>query len=119
MKYLILAVVMFIGCETIPTSRADDPHRERMETVVITNNHTVEKAMIGTALSLSVAAQQYDFNSNKRQWSIGAGRFDGSNALSIGVGGTRDIDKSRVLVNGSVGIEQGRVGMSVGINGRF
>lgn len=117
-KLTLIAVVMFIGCEPIPTSHAGDPHylpESTSETIFVTR----ESEQIGTALSLSFAAQSFDFNSNKKQWAVGLGRFDNDNAFSVGIGGTVNSGKDRLLLNSGFGIEQGKYGLNLGIGGRF
>ena len=81
----------------------------------VTQHITINKKVIGMALGIAKAQHQFDKGSPKLQWSIGAGSFEDSDAISLGLG--KRING--VMVNGSYGIEDGEEGYGIGINGNF
>ena len=88
---------------------AHDFHHETTGTVI--NNMSAE----GVALSLAASQHHFDFGTQSWQGSVGAGHFKDDTAFSFGVGKRFD----RVLINGSVGVEDNELGLGAGINWRF
>lgn len=99
MKYLILFLLSF-------NVMATDYNR-----TTIINNTTSE----GAALGIAVAQHHFDFGTLVWQGSIGAGHYDGSEAVSFAIGKRFD----RILVNVSITTEDQETGYGAGVNWRF
>lgn len=69
----------------------------------------------GVALAIAKSQHNFDFGTHSWQGSIGVGSFDSESAISFGVAKRLD----RVLVNGTFGFENGKVGAGLGVNWRF
>jgi autotransporter adhesin len=70
----------------------------------------------GIALGIATAQHHFDLGTPKTQLSIGAGSYDGANAVSIGA--AKRIGDS-VLLNGTLGKEGGNTGVGAGVTLRF
>ena len=94
-------------------SRHDDPTINN--TINTTINHITRYEYSGQALA--IAAAQHSFNSSTfaLQWSIGAATYEDTDALSIAIGKR----VNGLLLNGSIGIENGSKGAGIGITGTF
>jgi hypothetical protein len=112
MKYMIFLILVFGGGSS--NALADRNH----ETTIINNttiNHSTNTEYSGQALAL--AAAQHSFNSSTfaLQWSIGAATYEDTDALSLAIGKR----VNGLLLNGSIGIENGSKGAGIGITGTF
>ena len=107
-KYLILFLL------ATPVYASNWHHHHDQPTTNTTTNNTVINNE-GVALAIAKAQHHFDFGTHSWQGSIGVGTFDSESAISFGVAKRLD----RVLVNGSVGFEDGKTGAGVGINWRF
>lgn len=105
MKYLIFLLSF--------SAFAGGSHHNINETII--NESIVNEVNRGVALGLASSALQFDLNTNGLQWSAGAGFYDGSEAATFGLGKRF----GKTLINGSVGIENGQTGLSLGISGKF
>jgi len=94
-------------------------HHHNHESTTVTNNTVVTKQVdtSGVALSIAAAQHQFDWGTYKLQGAVGFGGYDNSNAISLGVG--KRLGKDRMLLNGSVGIENNKLGYGAGMNWRF
>ena len=101
-KYFILFLLSF-------NVMADNYHHRTTETII--NNVTSE----GAALGIAVAQHHFDFGTKVWQGSVGAGYYDGNDAISFAIGKRF----SRVLVNVSVTVEDEETGYGAGVNWRF
>ncbi len=79
-----------------------------------TNYHNSEKAS-GTALAIATANHTFYWGVKKTQASIAVGQYDGESAVSIGIGKRFD----GLLINGSIGSEDNKVGYGAGFNWHF
>lgn len=127
MKYLILLFPI-----TVYASGSHDH-----ETINITNNVTLPSMSInvpsphipdlqpraiktkhritGVALGIASAQHAFDWSTDKSQLSVGIGQYDGSEAISVGVGRRF----GEILVNGSLGKEGSKTGLGAGFLLRF
>jgi hypothetical protein len=108
MRYIIL--LLFAN-----TAFGDNPH-----TSVIIEKSVIEQTIKkevsrGAALGIATGQHQFSAATDAYQWSIGAGRYDGSDALSVGIGKRFD----NLLINGSIGQEDGKTGAGIGVSGKF
>lgn len=71
----------------------------------------------GAALAISTAQLQFDSTTYQTQVGVGVGSFDGSSAVSLGV--AKRLCERCPLLNGSVGLEDGKTGMGAGATWRF
>ena len=113
--------LFLILCLAPSLAYADDPHHEDTGGMTTIENTTIvhksSSNTEGVALAIAAAQHQFDFGTYSSQASIAAGSYDGNDALSIGAG--KRLKDSRALVNGSIGIENGKVGIGAAINWRF
>lgn len=87
---------------------------------IINNNTFIKKGSAsetGVALAIANAQHHFDLSTHRWQGAVGIGRFEDNQALSIG--GAKRIYGDRVLVNFSLGIENGRKGLGAGLNWRW
>ena len=121
MKTLIAVSILFIvlGVAFLPyLVKADGRHDEAVinnTTISTTINQVTKREYSGQALA--IAAAQHSFNSSTfaLQWSIGAATYEDTDALSIAIGKR----VNGLLLNGSIGIENGSKGAGIGITGTF
>ena len=99
-----LIVIIYLALAVIGWAQAS----ERYDITNITNNYDVN----GTALAIAASQHQYDLSSDKWQLSAAGARFDGSEALSVGIGK----GYQGGLINGSVGRQNGKTGVGVGFS---
>jgi len=116
MLALILFTLIWICIPYL--AKADGRHDESIInniTISPTINQITKYEYSGQALA--IAAAQHSFNSSTfaLQWSIGAATYEDTDALSIAIG-KRVND---LLLNGSIGIENGTTGAGIGITGTF
>ena len=71
----------------------------------------------GVALGIAATQHHFDFGTYKWQGSLGLGRFENNTAISIGI--AKRLKDEDVMINGSFGMENGRTGGGIGLNGRF
>ncbi len=69
----------------------------------------------GAALGIASAQHNFDFATNDLQIGVAGGYFQGSSAVSIGIGQKF----KNVLINGSFGSELGNTGYGIGVMSRF
>ena len=86
-------------------------------TVIVNLTDAQAKDASGVALSIATSQHQFDFGTYSLQGSVAVGGYGDSNAFSFGVG--QRMCKGCMMINGSVGIEQGELGYGVGANWRF
>ena len=99
-------------------AKADGRHDEPVinnTTISTTINQVTKREYSGQALA--IAAAQHSFNSSTfaLQWSIGAATYEDTDAFSIAIGKR----VNGLLLNGSIGIENGSKGAGIGITGTF
>lgn len=104
MKYILLFLISF-------SAYAGNEHHN--DTVY--NQTTIKEMNSGTALGIANAQHQFDMSTHSLQGSVAMGHYDGADALSFALGKRFD----KILLNGSVGLEDGKVGYGVGLNFRF
>jgi len=76
---------------------------------------TVIQNTDSTALAIAASQIHMDWSTTKLQGSVGTGSYNGSHALSAGLG--KKVGK--VLVNGSIVTDGTNTGFGAGINWRF
>ena len=119
MKTLTLTSILFIdlGMTFLPyLVRADSVKEYKVINIHQSFPIQITNKPSGIALGIATAQHNFDLGTSKTQISIGAGSYDGNNALSIGAG--KRIGDS-VLLNGSIGKEGGNTGIGAGITMRF
>ena len=116
MLALILFTLIWICIPFIV--KADSRHDESAINNT-TINHTINQITKYeySGQALAIAAAQHSFNSSTfaLQWSIGAATYEDTDALSIAIGKR----VNGLLLNGSIGIENGTTGAGIGITGTF
>ena len=83
-----------------------------------TSSTTINNSITGIALSIATSQHQFDFGTSEDVWqgSVGVGNYKGKTATSFALGKR----VGRMLVNGSVGKEEGSdLSFGAGINWRF
>lgn len=113
---------------------AENPHHTHEPTTVIeeniyvteehkytTNINKGSSESEGVALGIAQAQHQFDFGTYSAQGSVAIGGYEDRRAVSIGFGkrmggATGD---NRMLLNGSIGIEEGKMGGGAALNWRF
>jgi len=115
---IMIIFAMMLAIIVSRDSEGSDPHHDHESS---TNTTTILNSRIentdGIALAIAAAQHQFDWGTYSLQGSIGVGEYDGNNAISFGIGGR--IGKDRMLVNGSIGVEEGKTGIGAGLNWRF
>ena len=112
--------LFLILCLTSPLAFADDPHHEHDDSLTeITKiiNNTSESDTKGVASAIAAAQCQFDFGTYRTQGCLSVGRYDGHNAVNFGVG--KRFSKNRVLINGSVALEDNEPAVGSAVNWRF
>lgn len=107
MRYAIALLFLFSS-----QAMAD---RNRDVTVNNVTNSTTIYDSKGIALGIAASQHHFDFGTHSYQGSIGMGSFEDNTAISFGL--AKRI--GRVMVNASIGIEDGSHGIGVGLNWRF
>lgn len=69
----------------------------------------------GVAIGIATAQHNFDFGTYELQGSVGVGSYDTAEAASFALGKRFN----RVMINGSVGAENGKLGLGAGFNWRF
>ena len=108
--FIFAIAVLFFGFNIAWSS---ERHPIVYEPINNTVNHTVDNK--GVALGLAASQHNFDMGVNKFQGSVGLGTFQGVDALSFSLG-KRYKD---ILINGSIGSENGLTGYGAGITWRF
>jgi len=111
-KYILFAFTTF----TTLTAYADKTHHaggSPYEPATMVVSSVTPKN--GIALSIATSQHHFDFGTHSWQGSIGVGSFDNEHAISFGAAKRLN----RVLINVSVGLENGKLGYGAGINRRF
>ena len=81
------------------------------------HHHNVTNIMEskGTALAIAGSQCHFDLNTQGLQGCAGFGKYDGSSSSVIGIG--KRIDN--MLINGTIGREDGHSGVGLGLNFKF
>ena len=87
------------------------PPTEDPTDVITTNNSS------GAALGIATGQHQFDLGTYSWQGSVAVGNYDSESAISLGIG--KRICKNCPLINGSIGIEDGKAGFGAAVNWRF
>jgi hypothetical protein len=87
---------------------ADDPHRNTKTITTLTSE--------GVSLGIAMSQIHFDNSTNSLQGGFGAGSYNDETALSFGLGKRF---KEKILVNGKVGTEKGKLGFGIGVNWSF
>ena len=119
MKHLILLllvpVISFAGPNNSTTDNSVTTNNYySTEGSVITTNNTV---VSGVALSIAASQHQFDFGTYSWQGSVALGSYEERTAFSFGV--AKRLCKDCMMLNGSFGVEEGKVGYGAGLNWRF
>ena len=101
-----LIATLFIVGGIIKVVNASERHHHDIYNITNTTESN------GTALAIAASQHQYDLSSDKWQLSAAGARFDGSEALSFGIGK----GYQGGLINGSIGREDGKTGVGVGFS---
>lgn len=122
---LLAIIALMLAFSALPFAvQAGGRHNEHetSETTVvsdITINQTLTQRITeeakGNAISLAAAQHSFDMSTFAPQWSIGAASSGDSDAISFAIGKRFN----NVLINGSIGYEDGEKGYGVGITGTF
>ena len=120
---MIAIITIMLAFSALPFAvKAGGQHHEDSETTVVSNvtvNQTLSQKITeqakGVALSLAAAQHSFDTSTFAPQWSVGAASYGDSDAISIAIGKRFN----NVLINGSIGYEDGERGYGVGITGTF
>jgi len=114
----IISVVLLFLCSSVFASDAfvNTVEHTNTETIVVKNSGSA-----GVAQSLAAAQHHFDFGTYSYQGSLGAAQYNNKTALSFGLAKRmcKDQYKNCVMINGSVGITDGREAVGAGINWRF
>jgi len=78
-------------------------------------SQTVSTKVSGVALGIATSQLVFDAGTSKTQISAGIGSFDDSDALAVGIG--KKIDN--LMLNGSIGFEDGKKGYGAGVSFKF
>lgn len=114
MKYFILGFIFILTVSVVTAS-------ERHHTLPYSPTETViEKTTIierveGIALGIAHASLQFDPKETRLQWSVGAGTYENDSAFAFGL--AKDINC--ILLNMSVGSENGNQSLGIGLSGKF
>ena len=96
---------------------------DRVENSYYTENHYNEVINIsreskqGVALGLAASSHHFDVGRYPLQWSVALGAYDNRNAASFAMG--KRISEKSLLLNSQIGIEENKVGFSIGLSGTF
>lgn len=104
MKLLILILAILPSCVMAGGNRNTTIINETY------NTYNVE----GVALAIAKSQHHFDWSTPRLQGSIGMGSFD-NEALSFGLAQKY----KEVLINGSIGTEDGKTGFGLGVGWRF
>ncbi len=110
-KYLLLLIPM------VAYAGGSHHHETTVITLpasTVTTVTTLEQSK-GVALAIATAQHSFDWGSYDLQGSLAVGSYGSSDALSVGVAKRFD----RILINGSVGTEDGKTGYGAAVNWRF
>lgn len=81
-------------------------------TTIVTHNST---GIHGVALAIASAQHNFDFGTHSWQGSVGTGFYNGNSAVSFALGKRFN----KVIISGSLGIEEGNLGGGIGVTWRF
>lgn len=109
--FFIVLIHAILPCLAQAHTENDQPTVQ--ETVIRNSYYQVS----GVALAIANSQLQFDSTTYQTQLGVGAGNFDGSNALSVGV--AKRFCEHCPLVNGSIGQEGDKTGVGVGFTLRF
>lgn len=113
MKYFIVSFVAIVAVLFVINEAVA---RDYEPVKPIVTETTVNKNVVrGAALGMAMAQHHFDFGTYSLQGSVAASSYDDSEAASFAIGKRFD----RVLVNGSIGREDGVTGVAAGVNWRF
>lgn len=111
MKVIMLSLVLSVV--PVGVLVASGYHHDHY--VVVQENTTINESSHGTALGIAMGQGQCDLSSDKWQASVGAGYYDGAEAVAAGLckgyGGA--------TLNGKVGRENGKTGYGIGASWKF
>ena len=115
MKYMIILILAIGGGSSNALADRNHETNETAINNITLINQTIKKEYSGQALA--IAAAQHSFNSSTfaLQWSIGAATYEDTDALSLAIGKR----VNGLLLNGSIGLENGSKGAGIGITGTF
>lgn len=114
MKYLSLLLLI----PAITYAGGNHGHSEESSTIINNTTNITYKTtstVSGMALGLAASQHNFDLSTYAYQWSIGAAYYDNEDAISFALG--KRINN--ILINGSIGYENGTRGAGIGVNGRF
>jgi hypothetical protein len=120
MKTFIAVSILFVvlGVAFLPyLVRADDHHNPSVTNITIHESFTQRVVEQAPGVALGIATAQHSFNSSTfaLQWSVGAATYENTDALSLAIGKR----VGGILLNGSIGFENGSKGAGIGITGAF
>jgi len=121
-KIILIAVaILMVAILYARDASAGDPHHDHYDydgggDSYVTNVDRTGDAE-GVALAIAAAQCQFDFGTYSTQGCVSAGSYDNKDAINFGVG--KRFGKNRLLLNGSVGIENGKTGVGAAVNWRF
>lgn len=124
MKKLFIAIVLAsVGSTAMAERYYEHEHDyEQVTNVTNTTNVNVDENdyQAGTAVGLAASALHFDHDTTRLQAGVGASRFEGENAASIGVAQRIMLNSAhRPLLSGTVATSNGGTGGSVGISFQF
>lgn len=96
------------------TSSAFADRPQRVTTVTNVSNYA---DTVGVASAIAHAQHQFDWGTYSYQGSVGVGIFNSREAVSVAFG--KRFTKKGGLLNASLSLEDGKVGIGVGYNWRF
>jgi len=119
MRYVV-AVILLMGV-FVSIARGHSYHDHDLVTVTEHTTITNTSQAKGLALGIAKAQHQFDLNTYNLQGSLAAGSFKSKNAVSFALGKRICTKKTQdcALFNGSVGLEEGDIGVGGAINWKF
>jgi len=103
--------ILFFGA--LANSYSIEYHHSQPSNYYSTTNETV---ISGKGIALGIAAAQHHYKATTAlQWSIGGGNYDGSSAVSGGLG----LQAGKVFVSGNISSDGRTSAIGIGASGTF